>query len=87
MGEAGRPLDLWILAAVPGEEHDATLEPRAFEPLEDVDYDTEGGGTKFDRMTISEYLDGLGAPYQRGSRVIRTRPEPCRRCSPALHGR
>ena len=31
-----------------------------YEPLEDVDYDTEGGGTKFDQMTITQYLDSLG---------------------------
>jgi monoamine oxidase len=31
-----------------------------YEPLEDVDYDTEGGGMKFDQMSITAYLDGLG---------------------------
>jgi monoamine oxidase len=32
-----------------------------YEPLEDVDYDTEGGGTKFDQMSITQYLDEIGA--------------------------
>ena len=32
-----------------------------YEPLEDVDYDTEGGGTKFDQMTITQYLDQIGS--------------------------
>jgi monoamine oxidase len=32
-----------------------------YDALEDVDYDTEGGGTKFDKMSIAQYLDGIGA--------------------------
>jgi monoamine oxidase len=32
-----------------------------YDGLEDVDYDTEGGGTKFDQMSISQYLDSIGA--------------------------
>lgn len=32
-----------------------------YESMEDVDYDTEGGGTKFDGTSIAQYLDGYGA--------------------------
>jgi monoamine oxidase len=32
-----------------------------YESMDDVDFDTEGGGTVFDQMSIAQYLDGYGA--------------------------
>jgi len=31
-----------------------------YDPLGDVDYQTEGGGTALDRQSITQYLDGIG---------------------------